>query len=209
MDVRSIVTKNKIKMALLECIKEKPLGNILNKDVIEKAEVSARTFYHYYTDKDIVLQEIENEILAGLKKANDQDFQYVTQVDAFLTNEDNVALAQKEFKHLIDFCDSVKEEGTILLSPNGDINFLNKIHDVSVQETSRRLNFLFENNYLDREKKTEIPANIVINIYVEAIVQTIITWLQSDTDLSPHQVRKILGLVQVKSPTELLLLLKK
>ena len=68
MDVRSVVTKNKIKMALLNCIKEKPLANILNKDIIAKSEVSARTFYHYYSDKDEVLNEIENEILAGLKK---------------------------------------------------------------------------------------------------------------------------------------------
>lgn len=44
MDVRSVVTKNKIKMALLNCIKEKPLANILNKDIIAKSEVSTRTF---------------------------------------------------------------------------------------------------------------------------------------------------------------------
>lgn len=121
MDVRSVVTKNKIKMALLNCIKEKPLANILNKDIIAKSEVSTRTFYHYYLDKDEVLNEIENEILAGLKKVNDQDYQNVTQVSSPLTNETNVALAQKEFKFLIDYCDTVKEEGTILLSSNGDI----------------------------------------------------------------------------------------
>lgn len=209
MDVRSVVTKNKIKMALLNCIKEKPLANILNKDIIAKSEVSTRTFYHYYLDKDEVLNEIENEILADLKKVNDQDYQNVTQVSSPLTNETNVALAQKEFKYLIDYCDTVKEEGTILLSSNGDINFANKIRELSVKETKRRLDFLFENHYLTRKKKTEIPADIVINVYVETIVNTIITWLRSDSELSPYQVREILGLVQVKSPVQLLLLLKK
>lgn len=209
MDVRSVITKNKIKNALLKCMQEKPFGNILNKDIIKESEVSARTFYHYYSDKNVVLEEIEKEILAGFKKANDQDYQYVIKVDQPLTNEENIALAQKEFKHLIDYCNSIKEEVTTLLSSNGDINFSNKIRQLSVIETKRRLNFLFENHYLEGEKKTEIPADIVINIYVETIVNTIITWLRSNSDLSPYQVRKILGLVQVMSPTELLLLLKK
>lgn len=209
MDIRSYTTKNRIMMALIECIKEKPYDSILNKDIVEKAQISSRTFYHYYSDKNEILAEIEQDILTGLKEANEADFKNVTEVDHFLTDEDNIALAEKEFKHLIDYCSKVKDVANVLLSPNGDINFLSRVNKIATEETQRRLDFLFENNFLDRQKKSEIPAPIVINIVVSAIVTTVLTWLRSDTELSPYQVRKILGEVQVKSPTELLLLLKK
>lgn len=209
MDIRSIVTRNKIQMALLNCMKEKPFDDVLNKDIIAKAEISSRTFYHYYSDKNEILNEIESDILNGIKEANDKDYQQVTAVNQTLTDEANIELAEREFKNLVNYCSSIKEMVTILLSANGDIKFLSKIREISTIETKRRLDYLFKNNYLDIEKKAVIPASIIINIYSDVVVETIVTWLQSDTNLSPYQVRRILGQVQIKSPMELLLLLKR
>lgn len=126
-----------------------------------------------------------------------------------MTDESNIALAEKEFKNLVDYCVSIKEIITVLLSPNGNMKFITKIREISTLETKRRLNFLFKNGYLDIEKKAEIPATFIINIYAGIVVKTIITWLKSDASLSPHQVRHILGEIQIKSPVELLMLLKR
>lgn len=196
-------------MALLDCMKEKSYDDVLNKDIIAKAGISSRTFYHYYSDKNSILSEIETEILNGLKEANEADYQNVTQVNQQITDSFNLELAEKEFKHLIDFCASVKDMTNVLLSPHGDINFLAKVRMVAKVETKRRLDFLFKNNFLDIEKKAEIPAPIIMNVYAGTIVETVVTWLQTDNDLAPSQVRRILGEVQNKSPMELLLLLKK
>lgn len=209
MDVRSIITKNRIQMGLISCIKKQQFDHILNKDIIKKADISPGTFYNYYSDKNEILTEIENQILDGIKKANDKDFQQVMAVDRALTDKSNIALAEKEFKNLIDYCISKKDVITVLLSPNANMKFLTKLSKIATLETKRRLDYLFKEKYLDIEKKSEIPAPFIINIYADVVVKTIITWLQSDTTLSPHQVRHILGEVQIKSPMQLLLLLKR
>ena len=208
-DIRSIVTKNRIKMGLLSCMKEKGYDTILNKDIISKAQISPRTYYHYYSDKNIILQEIEAVLLKGIKKANDLDYQYVTEVNARLTDQANVELAEKEFKHIIDFCTTNKDVLNILLSTNGDINFLTQVWQLVSMEVKRRIDFLNQNNFIDVGTDGDIPVQIVHNVYTGAVLETIITWLQNKNDLTPYQVRKILGRVQVESPADLLLSLKR
>ena len=190
-------------------MKEKGYDTILNKDIISKAQISPRTYYHYYTDKNIILQEIEAELLKGIKKANDLDYQYVTEVNARLTDQANVELAEKEFKHIIDFCTTNKDVLNILLSTNGDINFLTQVWQLVSMEVKRRINFLNQNNFIDVGTDGDIPVQIVYNVYTGAVLETIITWLQNENDLTPYQVRKILGCVQVESPADLLLSLKR
>lgn len=208
-DIRSIATKNRIKIGLLSCMKEKGYDTILNKDIISKAQISPRTYYHYYTDKNIILQEIEAKLLKGIKKANDLDYQYVTEVNTRLTDQANVELAEKEFRHIIDFCTTNKDVLNILLSTNGDINFLTQVWQLASMEVKRRIDFLNQNNFIDVGTDGDIPVQIVYNVYTGAVLETIITWLQNKNDLTPYQVRKILGCVQVESPADLLLSLKR
>ena len=208
-DIRSIATKNRIKMGLLSCMKEKGYDTILNTDIIIKAQISPRTDYHYYSDKNIILQEIEAVLLKGIKKANDLDYQYVTEVNARLTDQANVELAEKEFKHIIDFCTTNKDVLNILLSTNGDINFLTRVWQLVSMEVKRRIDFLNQNNFIDVGTDGDIPVQIVYNVYTGAVLETIITWLQNKNNLTPYQVRKILGRVQVESPVDLLLSLKR
>ena len=190
-------------------MKEKGYDTILNKDIISKAQISPRTYYHYYTDKNIILQEIEAKLLKGIKKVNDLDYQYVTEVNTRLTDQANVELAEKEFKHIIDFCTTNKDVLNILLSTNGDINFLTQVWQLVSMEVKRRIDFLNQNNFIDVGTDGDIPVQIVYNVYTGAVLETIITWLQNENDLTPYQVRKILGCVQVESPADLLLSLKR
>ena len=209
MDIRSEATRNRIKLALIKCMKDTPYADVPNLDIINNAGVSSRTFYKHYSGKDQILKEIEDELIAGFKEANKKDREAVFQIKQKLTSEENIRLAETEFKHLIDFCDSAKDIIQILLSSNGDINFLNKIHAMSVAETTRRLNYLIDNNLLEISNNAMIPADMVFNLNSEVIINTIITWIRDDSDLTPHDMRHILGIVQIKSPTELLSLLKK
>lgn len=209
MDIRSEATRNRIKLSLIKCMKDTPYADIPNIDIIKKAEVSSRTFYHHYPSKDSILKDVEDDLIEEIKEANKKDSEAVYQIKDKLTNKENIQLAEKEFKHLTEFCDSIRDISRILLSSNGDINYLNRVHDVSIAETKRRLTYLINNNLLEISGDALIPTNIVVNLYSEIIVSVIITWLQSDTDLTLHDIRHILGLVQIKSPTELLSLIKK
>lgn len=44
-DIRIINTKNRIRMGMINALKEKPLNEVTTKDIIEAAEVSRKTFY--------------------------------------------------------------------------------------------------------------------------------------------------------------------
>lgn len=209
MDIRSEATKNRIKLALIKCMEDAPYANISNIDIIKKAEISSRTLYKHYKNKDEILKEIEDELIEQLKEANEEDSKAVFQIKHKLSNEENLELAKEEFKHLTAFCESIKGISQILLSPNGDINYLNRIHDLSVAETKKRLKYLIKNNLIETSDDAMIPCDMVITTYAEVIVNIIITWLRYDTDLTVSNIRRILGLVQIKSPSDLLCLMKK
>jgi hypothetical protein len=89
------------------------------------------------------------------------------------------------------------------------MDFLTQLWQIANTETQRRITFLNKNNFIDVEAEDNIPVQIIFNVYTGAVVETIITWLQGRNDLSPYQVRKILGQVQVESPADLILGLKR
>lgn len=55
MDIRQYSTNNRIIAGLIACMNEKPFRTLTNKAIIDKAEVSPRTFYRYYKDKNELL----------------------------------------------------------------------------------------------------------------------------------------------------------
>lgn len=196
MDLRIYDTKNRIVTGLFACMKEKPLKDILNKDVIDEAQISSRTFYRYYSDKYAVLEEFEQEFINGLTKALEKDRESLSNLDHIPTKEEIYQLADSAFQHTLEFCIPYMRYGKILLSKNGDINFIWLIRETAEAEFEKRKKFLYGDH-------TE--ANSLIDkLYVGELISTIETWLLYSDDFSPKQIRTLLGEVQVLSPAELL-----
>ncbi|MDY6194909.1 MAG: TetR/AcrR family transcriptional regulator, partial [Lactobacillus johnsonii] len=80
-DIRIINTKNRIRMGMINALKEKPLNEVTTKDIIEAAEVSRKTFYTYYNDQNDLLFEIENAMISDLVEGMKKDREAVTQLD--------------------------------------------------------------------------------------------------------------------------------
>lgn len=80
-DIRIINTKNRIRMGMINALKEKPLNEVTTKDIIEAAEVSRKTFYTYYNDQNYLLFEIENAMISDLVEGMKKDREAVTQLD--------------------------------------------------------------------------------------------------------------------------------
>lgn len=196
MDLRIYDTKNRIANALFACMKEKPLKDIFNQDVIKKAQISSRTFYRYYSDKYAVLEEFEQEFINGLTKALEKDRESLSSLDHIPTKEEIYRLADSAFQHTLEFCIPYMRYGKILLSRNGDINFIWLIRDTAEAEFEKRKKFLYGNN-------TEADS-FIDKLYVGELISTIETWLLYSDDFSPKQIRTLLGEVQVLSPAELL-----
>lgn len=74
-DRRVIRTKRSIRMALTKLLATKPLGEITVTELSRAADINRKTFYNYYGDVSMVVDEIENEIAADFASAiNDIDF---------------------------------------------------------------------------------------------------------------------------------------
>ena len=74
-DRRVIRTKRSIRMALTKLLASKPLGEITVTELSKAADINRKTFYNYYGDVSMVVEEIEDEIAADFASAiNNIDF---------------------------------------------------------------------------------------------------------------------------------------
>lgn len=85
-------------------MKEKPFRELKDKDIIAKAQVSSRTFYHYYKDRNDLLDLLEKHMLEGLQEAMSRDFEAVKALHGAPDQEDVCELANPAFKHVLEFC---------------------------------------------------------------------------------------------------------
>ena len=204
-DIRYYNTQLRIQHALIECIKEKPFSILKNKDIIEKAEVSSRTFYQHFSDKNDVLVKTESFLLNGLQEALEDDRKILENLKKIPSPEEINDLAEESFRYTIDYCNKWKNEARILLSDNGDLHFLESIRKISENELMRRFKYLFPDEYRHQKTFDGIPAELMLKIYVGGIINTIIFWIRNDDVMSPKEVRQIIGKVQLLSPIELVM----
>lgn len=74
-DRRVARTKRSIRMALIKILAEKSLEDVTVTELSRAADINRKTFYNYYGDVSMVVDEIENEIVADFASAiNDIDF---------------------------------------------------------------------------------------------------------------------------------------
>lgn len=72
-DARVRYTRMRIKDAFLACLAEKPVSKVTVKEICDMAEINRATFYKHYTDPFDLLEKLEDEALAWLEKAIEED----------------------------------------------------------------------------------------------------------------------------------------
>lgn len=75
-------------MALIRLLSQKPLGEITVTELAGAADINRKTFYNYYSDVSMVVEEIEDEIAADFASAiHTIDFQNISRnpSDIYLT----------------------------------------------------------------------------------------------------------------------------
>lgn len=72
-DKRPIRTKKSIKEALLQLVSEKDLSKITVCELVERANISRKTFYLHYKDITDILEEVEMDLVKLLKESLMQD----------------------------------------------------------------------------------------------------------------------------------------
>lgn len=201
MDIRQYSTNNRIIAGLIACMNEKPFRTLTNKAIIDKAEVSPRTFYRYYKDKNELLDRLEAEILKGLAHALADDREALEHLQHSPNKRDIIDLADPAFRETLAFAEKHKEIGRALLSENGDIKFARQVVKVSENEFRARA------KYLSGDQHIKVDDEIFVNMYVSQIINVIEDWLFFSDNVSPSTIRRIIGQIQVMSPFEMLKLM--
>lgn len=203
MDIRQYSTNNRIVAGLIACMNEKPFRRLTNKEIIERAQVSPRTFYRYYKDKNELLDNLEDHILKDLKQCLKEDRAVLENLSKGPDKKQIVDLADPAFKNTLEYAEKHKEIGRALLSENGDIKFAREVVRASEDEFRARAKYLAGVDNLD------LKDPIFVNMYVSQIINVIEDWLFFSDNVSPKAIRKIIGEVQVMSPFELLKMISK
>lgn len=74
-DRRVSRTKRNVRIALTRLLSQKPLGEITVTELAGAADINRKTFYNYYSDVSMVVDEIEDDIAADFAAAiHDIDF---------------------------------------------------------------------------------------------------------------------------------------
>ena len=118
-------TKKLLTQALTQLLQEKQVNEITVKELTDLADMNRGTFYLYYKDIFDMLEKIEDSMFAAL--------------DVIMERHEKDALATDTKPILVDlfaFIQENKEMSRVLLSVNGDMNFLHRLNEV-VREKCR------------------------------------------------------------------------
>ena len=112
-------TKKLLTQALTSLMQEKQVKEITVKELTDLADMNRGTFYLYYRD-----------IFDMLEKLEDTMFESLDQIVALHENE----LVEQQTKPILlalfRFIEENQEMVRVLLSPNGDMNFLHRLNNV-------------------------------------------------------------------------------
>lgn len=112
-------TKKLLTQALTRLLQQKQVSEITVKELTDLADMNRGTFYLYYKDIFDMIEKIEDEL-----------FENLNGIIALQENANVSEQAKPILRDLFAFIDDHQEMCRVLLSPNGDMNFLHRLNGV-------------------------------------------------------------------------------
>lgn len=187
-DRRVLRTQEDIKNAFISLMREKSFDTLTVRDLTGKANINRTTFYKHFLDKFDLLEQYEDEIMRNVTsiiykvessyieqpKKEDVSFQDVVQIYKYFYQE--------------------RELITVLLGPNGDPTFLEKLRNVLIQTFRTRLAMVSDPADL------HYPVDLVMIYVSSALIGVVRYWLENDTGQSPQEIVDLLFEMMMKGP---------
>lgn len=203
MDIRIINTKNRIQGGLVKVLLEKPLYKVKDKDIIHEAQVSAASYYKYYTDKSIVLKDLESDLISDFKKALYTDSKNIFEYLHGPTKKD-ISREIDTHNKVMNFFTENEEVIKLLVSANGDPAVKIKLTALTASMVKKLIYRYFEiYGQASRLKGKDLKINIISERYADSFLNPFFIWLKNVDQMSVADVRLLMKNMILKSPYDL------
>lgn len=178
-------TKKLMTQTLFRLMQDKPLTEITVRELAEACDINRGTFYMYYQDIYDMLNQIEDEMFLRF--------------GAILAEQEANIEARDTYpflKALASFADENRSMCKVLLSPHGDMRFL------------ERLNRLLEDKCHAEWQKfhasiSEEEFELGYSFVIFGCIGMLRTWITSDQPISPDHLAKMADLLLRKGALSL------
>mgnify|MGYP000945571069 CR=1 FL=1 len=165
-DRRTRKTKKNLLQALTKLMSEKKITSITVTELTDIADVNRSTFYLYYKDIFDMVETIETEMLNEFSDA----FQKIS-----WENGQESLLAF--FTYLFEFVQSNAEMCKILLGPDGNYTFIEKLKDVIKQSQPP-----------EKSSLTNKEIHYYIPFIISGCIGAIQQWLSDNMNIPPKEM---------------------
>lgn len=174
-------TKAVLTTAFWELYKDKPITKITVKDVTDRAGFYRSTFYLYFTDVYAILTQIEDDILKT----------WETMVSEVLEQGKHEMM----FEMVTAFYERFGEFITVLLSPQGDPSFQQKIKDTLRPKMLSQL----------QTSSNKVEVSLIFEFVISAMLAFLTEWYKTGRQISANEAIHLLRSLVSKNAISLML----
>lgn len=164
-------TKKMLVQGLTKLMSEKKINKITVKELTDLVDVNRSTFYLYYKDIFDMIEQIENELLNDFSEAYDNLSKEALTYNNLLSF----------FTYLFEFIQSNAEICKVLLGPDGNYTFMEKLKN-AIKQSHPPLN----------NELLKIKANYLKPFIISGCIGVIQKWLEDDMEASPKDMATII-----------------
>ena len=119
-------TKKKLLTGLLDIMREKPISSITVRELTELVDVNRGTFYFHYTDIYDMIRKVEEDFLLEFSEI----------IDHLISNDPVAGKPPEVLVKIFSFCAENRDFCEVLLGPNGDAAFVDRIKNIVDEKCS-------------------------------------------------------------------------
>lgn len=173
LDRRVKKTRKQLQDGFTALLIEKSIKEITVKELCDKVDLNRGTFYLHYKDIYDMLEKIESELLNELIDITEKyTYDYKDNIDS---------------SYLVDLFKILSKNinvVSVLLGPNGDISFINKIkHMISDK--------IIENIDIVSSKHSQLDIEFTFSFYLNGCIGLVEHWIETGAKNSPEHMAKL------------------
>lgn len=178
-------TKNKIKEAFAELVLEKGFDSITVSSLSRKAQINRGTFYLHYLDKYDLMEQLEEDLLAGFKKHFEGERETI---ELDMEPVGAALLAAKIIMNALHYAMDNYLYIRALISEKSDWRFIEKFKILLRDHLRKKEDYgkVIQHNY------DGIPLDYAEEILLSRAISILLVWLRKDAKESPEEITKLI-----------------